>query len=181
MSDTPKHHRRWFQYSLRTLFLLMLLVSIGMSWVAVKKQQGRREREVAAAIEKMGGYVAWSPLSQPQWLRRLLGDDFFCSVYTVSLYRTDITDAGLEHLKALRQLIGLTLSETQVTDASLVHLKTLTRLAFLHLDGTRVTDVGLAHLTVLNQLYRLSLDDTPVTDAGLEHLRQLKAPPSGAP
>ena len=31
--------RRRFQYSLRTLLLLMLLVSIGMSWVAVRMQR----------------------------------------------------------------------------------------------------------------------------------------------
>ena len=30
---TPKPKRRWFQYSLRTLLVLMLLVGVGMSWV----------------------------------------------------------------------------------------------------------------------------------------------------
>ena len=31
---SPVHKLRWFQYSLRSLMLLVLLVSLGMSWVA---------------------------------------------------------------------------------------------------------------------------------------------------
>ena len=42
--------------------------------------------------------------------------------------RTQVTDAGLEHLKGLTQLQGLSLSGTQVTDAGLEHLKGLTQL-----------------------------------------------------
>ena len=43
----PKLKRRWPQYSLRTLLVLMLLVGIGMSWLGVKVKQLRRQREAA--------------------------------------------------------------------------------------------------------------------------------------
>jgi hypothetical protein len=49
--SAPRPHRRWFQYRLRTLLLLTLLVSIGMSWIAVKRPQPapcRRQDEILA-------------------------------------------------------------------------------------------------------------------------------------
>jgi hypothetical protein len=45
MTDTTRPKRRWFQYSLRTLLVFMVLASIPMSWLAVKMQQARRQRE----------------------------------------------------------------------------------------------------------------------------------------
>ena len=44
------------------------------------------------------------------------------------------------------------LDGTQVTDAGLEHLKGLSRLQELYLDGTQVTDAGLEHLKGLSQL-----------------------------
>jgi hypothetical protein len=41
---------------------------------------------------------------------------------------------------------GLSLSGTQVTDAGLVHLKGMTGLRTLDLSDTQITDAGLAHL-----------------------------------
>ena len=47
---------RWrFQFSLRTLFIVMFLACIGMSWVSVKMQQARRQKEVVEEIKKLGG------------------------------------------------------------------------------------------------------------------------------
>jgi hypothetical protein len=41
MEDSPKPKRRWYQFSLRTLLLMMLLVSIGMSCLAVRRHRVR--------------------------------------------------------------------------------------------------------------------------------------------
>jgi hypothetical protein len=109
---TPNHKRRWFQFRLRTLLLLMLLASIGMSWVSVEIQQAKREREAAAAVIKLGGGVNWDdPLARnrilrPRWFPAFL-DDFLISVHSVSYFGSQATDAGLEHLGGMRQLVGL--------------------------------------------------------------------------
>ncbi len=73
--DALKPKLRWFQYSLRTLLILVTLFAIPCSWLAVKRHQAQREREAAAAFEKLGGSVAWSNPSGPVWLRKLIGDD----------------------------------------------------------------------------------------------------------
>jgi len=156
----PRPKRHWFQYSLRTLLLLMLLASIGMSWLAVKMQQARRQREAVEAIQKLGGQVWYdyevqqsgNPLPGagppgPAWLRNLLGEDILARVVYVSFFRSSsVTDAGLERLKGLTQLQELYLGVTQVSDAGLEHLKGLTQLQQLYFFDTKVTDEGVKKL-----------------------------------
>ena len=64
---------------------------------------------------------------------------------TLSLVNTQITDAGLQHLKGLTKLRELRLY-TQITDAGLEHLEGLTNLESLFLGGTHLTDEGVKQL-----------------------------------
>ena len=47
------HKLRWYQYSLRTLLIVMVLASFGLSWFAVKLQQARRQRAVVAELTSL--------------------------------------------------------------------------------------------------------------------------------
>ena len=87
---------------------------------------------------------------------------------------TQVTDAGLVHLKELANLRTLDLDKTKTADAGLVHLQGLTNLTHLGFHSTQVTDAGLVHLKGLTKLESLSLGFTQITDAGLEHLKGLK-------
>jgi hypothetical protein len=181
---TPK--RRWFQFSVRALLVFVTLCAIPCSWIAVKLQQARRQREGVAAIEKLGGTVLYDWQTEldakgqynnqrpgPKWLRTVLGDDFFQSVYAVDLTDTRVRDKDLGKLKGWSKLEELQIDGTRVTDAGLEHLKDLGRLRTLSLGLTGVTDAGLENLKGLNLLRMLSLDATHVTDTGLEHLKRL--------
>jgi hypothetical protein len=179
----PAHKLRWFQYSLRSLMLLVLLVSLGMSWVAVRMKRTRQEDEAVEEIRKLGGYALYdyqfshsgNPFDPPgpTWLRHLLGENFFAAVVEVNLTSSSLTDAGLEHLKGLTQLRTLNLIGTPVTDAGLEHLKGLTQLEELDLCGTEVTDTSMEYLKGLRQLRTLCLFGRPITDAGLVRLMGL--------
>jgi CMP-2-keto-3-deoxyoctulosonic acid synthetase len=149
--------------------MLMLLASIGMSWVAV---QGRRQREAAAAIEKLGGQV-WRTQSCPACLQPLFGDDFATSVFRVDFSHVNVIDAALEHVGALSQLEVLYMDGCQVTDTGLEHIKGLNQLRALDLEGTKISDAGIQTVKGLPQLEALSLDRATVSDAGLEHLKEL--------
>ena len=85
---------------------------------------------------------------------------------------SQITNAGLVHLKDMADLKMLLLSRTRVTDAGLVYLKALSNLETLTLNSTQITDVGLVHLKVMTNLQKLYLSFTQVTDAGIAELRQ---------
>jgi hypothetical protein len=178
---------RWFQYSLRTLLVLVILCAFACSWLAVKLQQARRQREVVAEIrEELGGrihydwqldyrgsYLLNPQMPTPQWLRNLFGDDLFQSAGHVGIEGDKITDAVLELLKDFRYLRVLELTGSQVTDVGMKHLKGLHQLQQLVLKGGRFTDAGLEHLKGLNQLQYLDFTHTQITDAGLENLKGL--------
>jgi hypothetical protein len=184
MSDT-KPQRRWFQYSLRALLVFVTLCAILCSWLAVKLQQAKRERETAEKIENLGTVVydwqidvngairANAEPPGPIWLRNLLGEDFFQSVIAVAFVEDPQNmDATLEDLRGFSQLQELSLPGTSVTDAGLKHLKGLNQLRRLDLCSTHVTDSGLTNLKGLSQLQELYLDRTQVTDAGVKKLQQ---------
>jgi len=179
--------RQRFQFSLRSLLVLVVAVAVPCSWLAVRMQQAKRQREVVEAIWAAKGHVRYdrsyhradraAEFPGPTWLLAIFGHDFFADVeHTFTEFRdgaAGITDEGLEHLSELTNLESLSLVDTQVTEESLAHLENLTRLEFLELSGPNVTDAGMDHLKGLANLEVLLLDDTKVGDAGLEQLREL--------
>jgi hypothetical protein len=93
---------------------------------------------------------------------------------SLRLSDTQVTDAGLVHLKQLPKLRRVILNEKQATDTGLKHLKEVTSLHELRLNNSLVTDAGLEHIKGMVNLRVLTLRDTLVTDAGLEHLKAMK-------
>jgi len=192
-TNSPPRKRRWFQYTLRALLVLMLLASIGFSWLAVKLQQARRQQKAVEAIVRLGGQVEYDRSLEEGFLAsvevasfsgtRLSDGDLqhlmaqleeLARLRDLRLDGTQVSDAGAEHLQRLTQLRWLDLIGTQVTDVGLGHLKGLTHLELLSLNQTRIGDHGLEHLKGLTELWVLNLGDTQITDAGLEHLKGLK-------
>ena len=72
-------------------------------------------------------------------------------------------------------IVQLHLGYSQVTDAGLSHLKQMPNLERLHLLKTSITDAGLSHLKALKKLTYLNLYDTQVTDRCFETLKTLPA------
>ena len=173
--------RRW-QFSLRALLGTMLVVSALFGWLAVAMKHSREEHLAAAEIRRLGGtamhchqYDAKDPswLSEVDWPRRILGDDFFVTINYVSLQNSDITDADLVHLRALPHLQALHLNRCSITDDSLAGIGRLSKLEQLSLGQTKITDNGLSQLARLLELEVLRLQKTSVSDAGLRTLRSL--------
>jgi hypothetical protein len=133
-AETKPTKLHWYQFRLRSLFILMTLVAIACSWIAVMRNQWR-QKAAEKAIKQAGGYVTLEVGAQ-----------------AANLSRTSITDDELVCLQGLDHLQRLVLSDTKVTDAGLAHLEGLEQLQRLDLTGTKVTDAGLVHLETLKQL-----------------------------
>lgn len=153
--------------------------------------------EAVAQIKRLGGQVtvnekaAGKPVTSVTFLIGIFvpgkgcpgsnltdsGLEYLKAVPTVEelfLPHTKITDAGLIHLRGLRRLKYLDLGDTQITDAGLTNLQgLLPQLEVLRLYGTKVTDAGLRQLKESRQLKLLDLSGTKVTDAGLPCLTEL--------
>ena len=97
------------------------LVAVGvMVWVPYQRTQS-----TIREIKRMGGTAGKEPVG-PDWLRGWVGDErmrIFDKVVVVDLDGTQVTDAGLEHLKGLTSLQELYLVGTQVTAAGAENLK----------------------------------------------------------
>jgi hypothetical protein len=97
----------------------------------------------------------------------------------------------MAHVKELVNLQVLTLGSTQVTDAGLEHLKGLAKLKILSLSNSKgVTDAGLEHLKGMSSLRQLSLWGTGCTKEAFDELRKAlpdcnivgeEPPPDGSP
>lgn len=97
------------------------------------------------------------------------------SLQILNLRRGTFTDAGIEHLRPLKQLELLRFHSPHVTDASLAVIATLPALRYLHLIDLNITDEGLQELHGVSQLESFYVDGGKTTDAGL--LKLLKAIP----
>ncbi len=172
-----------FQFGIRALLVLTLVVAILCSWLATEMKQARKQQTAAQAVVDARGNVMYDyqrdrydTTSRPPtavWLRALLGDDFFVSVAAVDFSSVGVSDDELACIKGLNRLPKLVLTGTEVGDAGLQHLEGLTQLQALYLGRTNVSDAGLAHLKGLTRLRELSLFHTRVGDAGLQCLEGL--------
>ena len=154
-TKSDKHKLSWYQYSLRSLLIVMFLFCILFAWGGYKIRQAEKQKEAVAWVEKMGGSVVydyqydekgnWNPMTQPpgpDWLREWIGVDYFCDVYEVNylVVSKSIPDRHLEDLYplvSLTHLRVLALTNSQVSNLS--SLESLTNLERLYLSSTLVT------------------------------------------
>ena len=178
-NESPK--RRWFQLKLRTLLIVVLVLSLPLSWFAVKTERARRQRLAVEAIQELGGSVGYDwelyvpgKERSPLWLCTRLEVDFLHDVVAVDLVETYATNAELAYLTAARpNLYRLDLDDTQIIDGGLAHLKELANLISLSLDRTLVTDAGLEHLKGLTNLGGVYLFGTDVTEGAVSDLERV--------
>ena len=176
---------RRFQFSLRSLLLLVVVVAIPCSWLATEMKAAREQHAIVETIWKFHGHVYYdyedhdpfalpSKPPGPAWLCELLGEDLFASVTWLAFYEygSEFSDAELEKLKGLPHLQGVDLFATNISDSGLEHLTRLPQLKELDLSYTKVSDTGLEHLKGLTELQGLYLTVTKVSDSGVEKLQK---------
>lgn len=186
-NSTPPR-RRWFQFSLRTLLLAMLVFGCGLGWLANKRIKSQRAWAAVNAIKLKGGILRFE---KGNWIEKKLGVDLpgkasiiiACSrdlsessylaqvpsLQDIQIFGTTVTDDDLRLLENLSELRSFDANSSQITSQGLLHLQGLIKLDHLGIDGSNVTDEGLANLQ-LPHLRSLSIGWTSVTDAGVASL-----------
>ena len=205
----PWYRRLVFRISLRALFVLVLLIGCLLGWV---RSISRTQREIVAAVEKAGGSVVYDLKSNtlgnvasqycPGWLVKLLGDDFFWNVTTISdgggkglddetlekigqlksleclwLASTQLSDRGLSHLIRLKDFKTFCFNGSDLSGKGLANLSKMTQLEMLEIHGGRFSDDDLRVLSSLESMRSLELfldPDSPITEASLNHLANMK-------
>lgn len=124
-SRCAKNRRFRWQFSLRTMLVVMVLASITLSWFATRLHKARRQQEAVREILKIEGCeVAYDgedvyspdlhfgkrpPLPPVSWSESLFGKDFVHRAGTVGLpaARVDEVIPQLQRLPYLRRVIVL--------------------------------------------------------------------------
>ena len=101
MTDQPpKPKRRLFQFSLRTLLILVTLAAgLLMAW-RVYVEPYRRQRETMALVKELGGEYKTEP-GGPAWMRDWFGADNFQNIVEISLSFARVSDEDVVHFKGL--------------------------------------------------------------------------------
>lgn len=142
--------RRWLQFSLRGMLLIMLAVLVCLGYYA---DQVHRQQLAAASIRELGGQplcalATSTTLSSRvrERLARWLGPHAVYPVREVFLGGCMLSDDDLACLAGLPHLATLALTSTPITDEGLVHLRGLKHLEFVDVRFTRVTPEGVERL-----------------------------------
>ena len=145
------------QYSLRTLLVLGVVVSLFFSVIGARRVQLRQQEKVVVEL-KQRGITSWG---RHGTVRTATIGDPVAGVYTAAdwdlfLQLEDVQDvritsrrfdaADLGVLAELPELRRLTLQSPQFDDAAVPYLKTLTQLELLCLNTTKISKAAVSEL-----------------------------------
>ena len=182
--------RRWYQFSLRTLIVVIVLLSVLFGTLSAWLQRGRRQTQAVATIRKYKGNITYDYMSHhnadgsvsyghkvdspvPVWLIRWLGVDFFHEVVSID------ADSGSQH--AVWDAIGQfpEVTRLSVSGSSLqgpvdvTSLSKLRRLRSLLISGDTIRGEDLRCLQDAVDLESLWIQDSTFNDQGLQYLAAL--------
>ncbi len=136
-------------------------------------------RVTDAGIEKLAGLTSLQEIHLVRTRTGDRSLEIFSAlpnVATLRLRDTQLSDAGLEYLARIKGLERLDLSENSspgITDAGMQSVGRMENLVELNLWTTQVSDEGIHSLVNLGNLRWLNLDKTLVTDAACQTLAQM--------
>jgi hypothetical protein len=167
--------RRVFRFSLRSLLIVVTLLSV---WLAWRVDRAHRQRDAVRAIRDYGGIVSYdyqiaaksvdARPSEPAWLIELVGVDFFHRVDAVSFAGDPYDprgkfDAGVfARLADLPYVTHVALRGNQACDETFAILAN-------HLPKLESIDVEPFAADLIERTY------PPLTDAGVEKLTRLSS------
>ncbi|KKK54283.1 hypothetical protein LCGC14_3086300, partial [marine sediment metagenome] len=181
-----------FQYSLRTLLLLVGIVGLsvgvlGQKYIAWRQKyiawRQSPQFRVSRAFEKydlrMGSNDDMTAVVEAHDCRQMYDADLAFikdladvgyRIKHLNINGAPIDGSGLKYLRHAPDLKSLYLGGTQTTSAGLVHIARLKSLRSLHLYDTRVDAQGVGILKALPNLQYLSLADTDLRDEGVRQV-----------
>ena len=169
--DKPPQSRRSIPLSLRIFAAILVLIGLASTWRCV---QAFRQVAAIHEIRRIGGCVFDEPVG-PTWLRQLVGFEQmrgFDNVTAIVL-EENATDSALSQIGGFQSLKCLWLRDTQITNAGLAHLKNLKGLEYLNLAKSKVDAEGLDSLVGLSKLKVIWLDETQLNDESQQLLGKI--------
>lgn len=154
--EKERPQRRWFQFGLRTLLVMMLVFCCGLGWLSMRRSQSKQAwkriadaRELGISFNVIYRSDCWRPQKslQEQWLEEWLWVTFPLASGSATMSFSEDPQTAVQELRKYP------------------HLK---ELEFSYIDN--FTDEHLACLSEFKNLTRLELCELPISGNGLAHL-----------
>ena len=181
-SASTNSRRRWFQFSLRTLLFLISALSLLFGFCR-SLNRAHQQRDAVLAVRAAGGVILYEDQfgadgnfnaraepAAPEWLRNLLGDDFFRTPAGVDNWNRE-SSADWFDFNARREL-------SDASERALCRLPTIKRLNFV---GTSLSHGRLLVIESLNQLEELDLTERHLSDEECQQLAKVLSRPDRRP
>ncbi|MBN2296155.1 MAG: hypothetical protein JXM70_27235 [Pirellulales bacterium] len=176
--------RTRFQFRLRTLMLVTLLLAIFFGSLGSRLHEALHVRQICEKLVRSGAsvdrwglvvlYVGWHKDTHPPTNDVLaILEDLDCVTW-IGIFGPQITDEGLRHFRTLTTLQILNLDKTIVKGKGLEYFTSLERLEELTLRESAIDDTGCVHLAGLTGLKYLELDKTKISGTSLGHLAEIQ-------
>jgi hypothetical protein len=183
---------RWrFQFSVRSLLALAVVVAIPCSWFTSEIRRAKRQRTVVASLLQATASVNYDIVPhgylfgpdseevdlrlleqiddykipfEPDWVFEKLGADYCFRVQKVSLGVVyPVADVKVGYSGGPAYGLGSDELLRQIAES-------LPDIQWLEAAGSQVTDAGMCSIRALSRLRSLSLERSAITDVGLEEL-----------
>ena len=118
---------RWrFQFGLRSMFLLALVIAVACGWLSAEMNAAKRRAAALARLyrgaffdcqfDSRGEPWGFAHLPAPQWLWDTLGGNFFAEIVTIDIEDGgDVTDDDVSRLSEFPELRELDLENSKLT------------------------------------------------------------------
>ncbi|MGV3608994.1 MAG: hypothetical protein ACO1RA_21495 [Planctomycetaceae bacterium] len=174
---TQKPRRRWFQFSLRSLLIVMLLLSVGFGlYLPARRRSLEQWRAVNVLSENSSNGLRFIvDREKPDTWQKRLGIDLPDFTETQVRSGSELGDEMmLNHLLKLPQLESILISRSEFDDSDLRALSNLPKLKSFGVGSDSVTGEGMTHFVGQEKLQHLYLRGSNLSDRGLEVVARLQ-------
>ncbi|MGV3609002.1 MAG: leucine-rich repeat domain-containing protein [Planctomycetaceae bacterium] len=168
--------RRWFQFSLRSLLVVMLLLPMVLGVYARYRAESQRQWRLVNELKAAGGLfdLVIADQMEPeieqgaflQW-QKWLGIDLPTGLKSFTIFKSVEPGTPIANLGEFPQLESVALCDGTVKDEDLAILAKLPRLRFLRVDSDHITDQGIAALEGCTNLHDVVIEGNQLTGKGL--------------
>ena len=171
--------KRFLRYSLRTMLVVVLVLSVWLGWMA---NGAAKQRRAVSLVKELGGHVAYeceiayprtgAPILLPPTVAPIIDKTVIYEPRSEGLLDNLLGHDWFHWFHDVDRVAFLYGTSSNLTDEQLGEVvDVLPYIVHLHLCGRSITDAGLDHLASLKKLEAVLLHGTSVTDDGIARLQ----------
>jgi hypothetical protein len=169
----PERAKRRFQYTVRSLLILLLVAAVAFSIPSWRRKQYWDQWRAVQRLRELGVGVVVEP-KEGKWMRSFIGDDAYVSTLGVSFERKRVTREMMDCLGTFFDLEQIVMTDCVVDNNDFAKIAHYTGVKSIYLQDTNLSDVGLKQFAGFVNVTEFFMVHSDVTTDGLKCLAGMK-------